>query len=210
MRRLRQLLIYSACVCVISCAAAIKENEPPDNEVLTLPVLMERLGRVSEIKGSAAVDFKGLDGGMSGDAAVRVWRDGFDVKIYAMGFPAGELKLKDGVFESSPKLKEEDEPAIARCIKDGLFWWTSDDIQSAGDDGKIYLKSPGQIIVLDNSTLKPIEQAIALQKGEGLYINYKDSKKINGIWVPVKFEATSERYHLIIEFDKVELIMKTP
>ncbi|MBF0555356.1 MAG: hypothetical protein HQK96_12510, partial [Nitrospirae bacterium] len=207
MRPLKQLLIFSIFIFVISCTTKVSliKEEP----LLTLPLLMDRLSHIAEIKGSAAVDIKMSGGSMSGDASIRVTPDGFDVKVYSMGFPVGELRQSGGVFQSSPQLKDEDEVAIVKCVKEGIFWWNSKDINITDAGSSFYLKRPGQIIVLDKDTLKPIEQAIALPRGESLHIAYKEAKKIEGIWFPMKLEASSERYNITIEFDKVELTTDT-
>ncbi|WP_420264604.1 hypothetical protein [Candidatus Magnetominusculus dajiuhuensis] len=209
MRPLKQLLIFSIFILVISCTAQVSHRETPEEAILTLPMLMDRLGHIEQIKGSASVDIKMDGGSLSGDASIRVTADGFDVKIYAMGFPVGELKQSGGVFQSSPELKGDDEVAVVKCIKEGIFWWNSKDINITDTGSSFYLKRPGQIIVIDKTTLKPIEQAIALPRGESLHIAYKEARKIEGIWFPMKLEASSERYNITIEFDKVELTTDT-
>ncbi|KWT82999.1 hypothetical protein [Candidatus Magnetominusculus xianensis] len=211
MRPLKRLLIFSICIFVISCTIKVSliREEIPDNDTLTLTMFMDRLSRIAVIKGTASVDIKMSRGSLSGDASIRITPDGFDVKIYAMGFQVGELKMRGEIVQSSPQLKEEEELAVVRCLKEGVFWWNVTDIKVTNADSVLYLKRPGQIIVLDSNTLKPIEQAIALPRGESLHITYKEVKKINGLWFPMKLEASSERYSITIEFEKVELTLDT-
>lgn len=207
MKPLKLLLIFSICVFVISCAIRKPLKETREGMDITLPTLMDRLSHIREIKGSALVDLRMSGGSMSGDASIMVRPESFDVKIYSMGFPAGEIKMQNGVFESSHQLRKEEEIIIVKCLKEGIFWWNATDINITSTDCLFYLKRPGQVIALDKKTLKPIEQVIALPGGERLRITYKEAQKIEGIWFPAKIQATSAKYSLTIEFDKIDIIM---
>ncbi|MBF0320270.1 MAG: hypothetical protein HQL01_10770 [Nitrospirae bacterium] len=215
MRPLRLLLIFSVFILMVSCTVQVslrkqgppEKQEYPEDEVLTLPVLLERLRGIAEIKGSASVEIKTTEKNLSGDAVIRITPNDFEVRMYSMGFPAAQFSLIDGIFYSNPKFKGEEERTMVNCIMEGIFWWRAKNMKATDTGSEIYLKRPGQIVVLDNDTFKPIEHAMALPMGESLHIAYKKVKKIDGVWFPMKLEATSERYNLTIEFDKVELKM---
>ncbi len=163
-RGFRVLLLLALLAIMASCAPReIKPEIAPYTG--SVSSFLERAGAYNSLKGGFSVVFKKENGEtLSADAAIEVAPGVFSIRLYRMGFPAGEF---DGNMDARY-------PFLRPAVTDGLLWWRQigpysvkylpDAIEVDSENRKLYL---------DKTTLAPVLQKIALPVGEAT-VAYSD------------------------------------
>ncbi len=109
---------------------------------------------------------------MSGDAFLNLSGDTLDLRIYYLGFLAGEVKEENGVISSKPKLDKYKKVVLADGLKNSFMWWTITDYTIQETEDAYVLRNFNRTLTIGKKDLLPLQQTIELDSGEELNISY--------------------------------------
>lgn len=165
------LLSSAVCLLVLSCAPK-KDIVVPSHEGVRLEQAMQDLRQVKTLDAALAVDYEKGDSIMSGDAALTLTADELSMRIYYLGFLAGELKEEKGEVRSKPKLDKNRSTMLVNGLRNGFFWWNIKDYTITEDPDQYVLKNSDREILVSKKLLLPTQQVIRLVNGDELVITY--------------------------------------
>lgn len=115
---------------------------------------------------------------LKGDASLKISKDRLLLRVYYMGFPAGEVYEENGEVNSNVLIEKEHLKQLTKGLRKGFLWWEGD--FSLEEDSEVYIlrdKNMDRILVLDKSGFMPIRQIINAE-GQTVLINYDNYSKI--------------------------------
>ncbi|MGO9614181.1 MAG: hypothetical protein ACLPX5_14280 [Dissulfurispiraceae bacterium] len=171
----RLLLLTFLVLLTVSCAA--KHVELPSYEGISLENAMSQLGKISSIEAGLAIQYEKNEASLSGDAFLTVSRDNLNLRIYYLGFLAGELVEDHGTIRSKPQLDKNKSIMLVEGLKNSIFWWNIEDYTVKDNEGQYILTNGFRQIVVNKKTLLPEEQTLELDNGETLSISYESPVK---------------------------------
>lgn len=170
------LLASIFCILLLSsCAPKIVERPAPAR--ITLNDLLARLNTIQSVEAVLAIDYEKGDSVMSGDGFLNVSDDSLNLRIYYLGFLAGEVNEEHGVVKSKPKLDKNKSAILIDGLKNSFLWWNIKDYTVQERDDTYVLKNYSRTIVLSKETLLPVQQTIELDNGNQLNIHYEEPVK---------------------------------
>lgn len=177
-------LLFALCA-VVSCAP--KYAEKPSREGVALSEVLAKMNAVQSVEAALSIDYEKNDATMSGDAFLIISPASLDLRIYYLGFLAGEVKENNGVIKSKPKLDKYKSIVLVDGLRNSFMWWTISDY-TIEDRGDIYvLRNFNRTLTISKQNLLPLEQIIELDNGEEMTISYnepalnKPEKEKNGL-----------------------------
>jgi|SRR5208283_632530 len=171
----RILFLVFLVLLTVSCAA--KHVELPSYEGISLENAMSQLGKISSIEAGLAIEYEKNEASLSGDAFLTVSRDTLNLRIYYLGFLAGEVVEDHGAIRSKPKLDRNKSIMLVEGLKNSIFWWNIEDYTVRDKEGRYVLTNAFRQIVVNKKTLLPEEQTLELDSGETLSISYDSPVK---------------------------------
>lgn len=169
-------LLYSGfCILsVVSCAP--KQVVAPSYEG-DLNDLLSKLQDTKTVEAVLAIDYEKNDSTMSGDASLNISDNSLLLRIYYLGFLAGEVKEDNGVIQSKPRLDKNKSIILVDGLKYSFFWWNIKNHLLDERDGLFVLRNSYRKVYIDKKTLLPVKQTIELHNGEELNIFYDTPAK---------------------------------
>ncbi|MBI3591881.1 MAG: hypothetical protein HY099_00050 [Nitrospirae bacterium] len=116
---------------------------------------------------------------MSGDAFLNLSDTNLNLRIYYLGFLAGEVKEDNGVIQSKPRIDRIKSIILVEGLKNSFFWWNIKDYIIQENEDMYVLKNFNRKILISKETLLPVRQTIELDNGEELNISYDTPAKNN-------------------------------
>ena len=165
------------CLLFVSCAP--KYAAKPHREGVTLSDLLTKLNNVQSVEAVLSIDYEKNDTAMSGDAYLSVSPTMLNLRIYYLGFLAGEVKEDNGAIRSKPKLDKYKSIILVDGLKNSFMWWTIKGYDVEDKEDCYVLKNYYRKLVIDKKYLLPLKQTIELDNGEELNISY-DTPAGNG------------------------------
>ncbi|GER94112.1 hypothetical protein A45J_1870 [hot springs metagenome] len=174
-------LLFSAFYILSSVSCTPKHVETPSYEGIPVEHALSELKNIKSIEAILSVEYERNNNAdvntMSGEALLNVSEDKLNLRLYYLGFLAGEVNEEGGIIKSKPKLDKNKSTILIDGIKNSFFWWNIKDytLQEKGD---LYeLKNPFRKLLISKKTLLPIQQTIELNDGEELKIFYDAPNK---------------------------------
>lgn len=158
------LLLFASC--------APKRVGLPLYEEVPLEKAMAELKSINSIEAVLAIEYEKKDSTMSGDASLRLSENNLNLRLYYLGFLAGEVNEENGIVKSKPKLDKNKSTILVDGLKNSFFWWNIKDYLVQEGDGVYILKNSYRKILVDKKTLLPVQQVIELANGDELNILY--------------------------------------
>src|SRR5208283_2735972 len=129
-RRISNTLFYLTCsvlavLALASCAP--KYAEKPYREITSLSEVLAKMNTVQSIEAVLSIDYEKNDAIMSGDAHLNLSPAALDLRIYYLGFLAGEVKEDNGVIKGKPKLDKYKSTFLVDGLRNSFLWWTISD-----------------------------------------------------------------------------------
>jgi ATP-dependent protease HslVU (ClpYQ) peptidase subunit len=169
----------------VSCARQHIVPDIPQREGVSIEQELAQLNRISSVEAVLSVDYEKDDALMSGDAFLIVSAERLVLRVYYLGFVAGEVTEERGVVRSTPKLDRTKRALLVDGLRSSVFWWKIQDFSKEEREDSYVLRNSAREIVVDKKTLLPISQILLLDTGEFLSITYSTpvrmrNEKANG------------------------------
>lgn len=153
-----------------SCAP--KYAARPYREGVTLSGILAKLNTVQSIEAVLDLNYEKNEASMSGDAFLSVSPSTLVLRIYYLGFLAGEVKEDNGVIKSKPRLDKYKSVVLVEGLKNSFMWWTIRDYTVREEKNTYVLKNYDRELIIDKKDLLPLRQTIELDNGDELNISY--------------------------------------
>jgi hypothetical protein len=164
-------LLFALCA-VVSCAPEYAEK--PSREGISLSELLAKMKAVQSIEAVLSIDYEKNDAMISGDAFLNLSPAALDLRIYYLGFLAGEVKEDNGVIKSKPKLDKYKSTVLVDGLRNSFLWWTISDYTIQDREDSYVLRNSNRTLTISKKTLLPLEQTIELDNGEEMTISYDE------------------------------------
>lgn len=192
-------LLFALCA-VSSCAPRYAEK--PSREGITLSAILAKMNNIQSIEAVLSMDYEKNDSTMSGDAFLSISPAAMDLRIYYLGFLAGEVKEDNGVIKSKPKIDKYKSIVLVDGLRNSFLWWTISDYNIEDREDTYVLRNFNRKLTISKKNLLPLEQTIELDNGDEMTISYdeparnKPEKANNGL------DPETEWYqsHLVIRY----------
>lgn len=115
---------------------------------------------------------------LKGDASLKISRNRLLLRVYYMGFPAGEVYEENGEVNSNVLIEKEHLKQLTKGIRKGFLWWDGDFFVE--EDTEVYIlrdKNMDRVLVLDKSGFMPLRQIINAE-GQTVLIDYDNYGKV--------------------------------
>jgi hypothetical protein len=170
LRKLACWVILLSCAGLFSCAP--KHVEIPSFEEIPLDAALSELQRTASIEAVLSVEYEKNDGVMNGDAILRLSDNSLTLRLYYLGFLAGEVAEEEGVIRSTPKLDRNRRVLLVDGLRSCFFWWDADDYEVEDRGDHYLLRNASRSVLVSRKTLLPVEQTIETENGDMLRITY--------------------------------------
>lgn len=155
---------------VASCAP--KYAEKPEHVGIPLDSALAEFRSISSIEAVLYVEYEKDDNVMGGDAFLNLSADRLNLRLYYLGFLAGEVSEEGGVVKSKPKLNRAKSTILVEGLKNSFLWWNIKDYAVQEKDNMYVLRNASRKLLISKDTLLPVEQTIQLDNGDELSIRY--------------------------------------
>jgi hypothetical protein len=159
----------------VSCAP--KYVEKPEHVGIPLDSALSEFRNISSIEAVLYVEYEKNESVMGGDAFLNLSEDRLNLRLYYLGFLAGEVTEDNGVIKSKPKLDRNKSIVLVDGLKNSFLWWNIKDYVVQEKDTVYILKNYNRKILISKETLLPVQQTIELDNGEELSILYDSPVK---------------------------------
>ncbi len=132
----------------------------------------------SAIEGVLNLQYEAKNSLLNGDASLRISKNELLLRVYYMGFPAGELYEENGEVTSNLLIEKDRLKQLAISIRKGFLWWDGDfSIEEEGTQYILKDKNIDRIILLNKEGFMPLQQNLTVE-GQTILINYDNYSKI--------------------------------
>lgn len=170
-------LIFHICFILsllLSFSCATKQVNIPIYNGFKLEDVISEHKKINSIEALLSIEFDRGDNIMSGDAFVNIGQDRLDMRLYYLGFLAGEVREENSIIKSNPKLDPYRLTILVDGLKNSFMWWKSNDFIIEERKDFYVLKDTNKIIFINKQSLLPIKQTILILNGEELNIFYDE------------------------------------
>jgi hypothetical protein len=172
------LTSVSCILTLLSCAP--KHLALPSYEGVPIESALSELRKITSIETVLSVEYAKSDGMMSGDASLRLSEDDLDLRLYYLGFLAGEIREHNGIIQSKPNLEGNKKALLVEGLKNSFLWWNIKDYRVEEREDLFVLRNSYREIVISKKTLLPVRQTVELENGDTLTITYDSPAKAEG------------------------------
>lgn len=115
---------------------------------------------------------------LNGDASLKISKNELLLRVYYMGFPAGEIYEENGRVTSNLLIEKDRLKQIVTGIRKGFIWWDGDFlIVENSDEFILKEKNDERVVVLSKSGFMPVRQTLNVE-GQNVLITYNEHTKI--------------------------------
>ena len=173
------ILCSSALFLIVSCAP--KHIETPTHEGIGIKEALAELKNTKAVEAVLLVQYEKGDSAMSGDASITVTENSLIMRLYYLGFLAGEIHEDNGVIKSKPQVDKVKSAMLVDGLKNSFLWWNIADYTIHNKDNIYEIRNSYRKLLISKQTLLPVEQTIELHNGDNLYIYYDAPSKIKAV-----------------------------
>jgi hypothetical protein len=170
---------YLVPVFLLLLCCAPKYAERPSREGVSLSDMLAKMNTVQSIEAVLAIDYEKNETTMSGDAFLNLSPETLNLRIYYLGFLAGEISEDNGVIKSRPKIDKNKTIVLVDGLKNSFLWWTIKDYTIREKEDTYVLTNYNRTLTISKKDLLPLRQTIELDNGEELTIAYEAPAQIN-------------------------------
>lgn len=172
------LLTALLCLALVSCGPK-KAVVVPTQEGVPLEKALADLRQITTIEASLGVEYERGDTVMSGDAGLTLSAEALDLRLYYLGFLAGEIREENGtVVKSKPRLDKNRSTLLVSGLRNGFFWWNIKDYTITEDAEQYVLQNKDREILVSKKLMLPTQQIFRLENGDELIITYDTPDRI--------------------------------
>lgn len=138
---------------------------------------LRKMGVYQSLESSLTIDYESKGSLLTGDASLKIYKDETLLRVYYMGFPAGEVYEKDGEVSSNLLIEKDKARQILISIRKGFMWWNGD-FEITENEQSFILKEKGsdREIVLAKNGFMPVVQTFTFEN-QKILINYENPQK---------------------------------
>lgn len=173
-----RLLISVLCL-LFSVSCAPKRVELPSYEGVSLENAISELKDIKSIEAILSIEYEKNDSTMNGDASLSISEDKLNLRLYYLGFLAGEVSEDNGIIKSKPKLDKNKSTILVDGLKHSFLWWNIKDYTLQEKEDIYELKTSHRKLLISKKTLLPVQQTIELNDADELKIFYDAPAKID-------------------------------
>lgn len=208
MNLLRLLVVSFIVIFLFSCAekkpVMVKQFYAED-----LQDFLNKMKTYSSIEGTLNLQYEGKST-LQGDASLKISPNQLLLRIYYLGFPAGEIYEENGKIDSNLLIEQDKLKQLATGIRKGFLWWQGD--FSLEENADIYIlkeKNNDRIIKLDKLGFMPLNQILTVE-GQTIEINYNNYDKIQTeegtvLNMPIIIEVYYKNIRLKIKIERLKI-----
>ncbi|HIJ60732.1 MAG TPA: hypothetical protein HPP56_09010 [Nitrospirae bacterium] len=139
-----------------------------------LKMLIDDLRSINSIEAVLEVSYEKDDTSLGGDMYIKADKNNMIVRVYYMGFLAGEIVEENGTIKSKVKMSKKRAEFLITSLRKSIFWWNFDFDEIIDFQERYLLKSEGREVVIDKKKMLPISQRITNDDGDAIDINYSE------------------------------------
>jgi len=139
-----------------------------------LKKLIDDLRSINSIEAVLEVSYEKDDTSLGGDMYIKADKNNMIVRVYYMGFLAGEIVEENGTIKSKVKMSKKRAEFLITSLRKSIFWWNFDFDKIIDFQERYLLKSEGREVVIDKKKMLPISQRITNDDGDAIDINYSE------------------------------------
>lgn len=139
-----------------------------------LKKLIDDLRSINSIEAVLEVSYEKDDTSLGGDMYIKADKNNMIVRVYYMGFLAGEIVEENGTIKSKVKMSKKRAEFLITSLRKSIFWWNFDFDEIIDFQERYLLKSEGREVVIDKKKMLPISQRITNDDGDAIDINYSE------------------------------------
>lgn len=160
------------------------------------------------LESSLSLDYKTKDSFLNGDASLKIHKNETFLRVYYLGFPAGDFYEKDGEVSSNLRVEKDKIKQLTVGIRKGFMWWDGDFEVTENEDNFI-LKDKDREIVLNKNGFMPVKQSFVIEN-EPVLITYDKYTKIRtddnfSLTMPSNITVYYKNRTLKIRIDSIKL-----
>lgn len=208
MNLLRLLAVSFIVIFLFSCVekkpVTVKEFYAED-----LQDFLNKMKTYSSIEGTLNLQYEGKSN-LQGDASLKISPNQLLLRVYYLGFPAGEIYEENGKVDSNLAIEHDKLKQLATGIRKGFLWWQGDFLFEENAD--VYIlkeKNNDRIIKLDKLGFMPLNQILTVE-GQTIEINYTNYDKIQTedgtvLNMPLTIEVYYKNIRLKIKIERLKI-----
>ncbi|MBF0327666.1 MAG: hypothetical protein HQL10_00740 [Nitrospirae bacterium] len=166
----RPVFLFLVLFIAVSCAP--KQAARPVREGVALEELISSLKNIQALETVMTLEYEKGESIMSGEAFMNLSAKELNLRVYYLGFLAGEVKEKEGVIETNPKLDRNKKILLTDGLRSSFFWWNIAEYTLENEDDRYILRNDFRKVVIDKKMLLPLIQVIEMPDGEKLTVYY--------------------------------------
>lgn len=205
---LLRLLVVSVLLLLFTGCAERRQIEVREFHFEGLKDFMEKLQIYSSIEAVLNLQYEDKRI-LQGDAFLKISDKELLLRVYYMGFPAGEIYQENGEIVSNLNIDRDRLRQLATGIRMGFLWWRGDfNLEENSNNYFLIDKNSERTIVLDKTTFMPLSQSITIE-GQNILIEYSRYGEIQAedgtvLKMPMHLSVFHKDKWLKINFEKIK------
>ncbi|WP_353684132.1 hypothetical protein V4D30_09685 [Thermodesulfovibrio sp. 3907-1M] len=210
MNFLRLLTISFVILLILGCAEKkpeiLKEFYAED-----VHDFIKKMQNYQSIESSLAIDYESKGNLLSGDALLKINKNETLLRIYYIGFPAGEVYQKDEEVSSTLPIEKDKVKQILTGVRKGFMWWVGDfEINEKDNNFILKEKNSDREVMLNKKGFIPVSQSFTFENQQILitYDNFKEfqTEDKTSLVMPSRIIVYYKNRTLTINIEKLKLI----
>ncbi|MGB9822565.1 hypothetical protein [Thermodesulfovibrio sp.] len=172
---------------------------------------IKKMQNYQGIESSLAIDYESKGNFLSGDALLKISKNETLLRIYYMGFPAGEIYEKNEEVSSTLLIEKDKVKQILTGVRKGFMWWIGD-FEIGEKDNNFILKEKNseRQVLLNKKGFMPVSQSFTFENQQ-ILITYNDFKQFQtedktNLIMPSRIIVYYKNRTLKINIEKLKLI----
>ncbi|MDI1472703.1 MAG: hypothetical protein QMD43_00055 [Thermodesulfovibrio sp.] len=206
-----KVLLVSLIIITISGCAEKKPQVLKEFYAENIQEFIRKMQNYQSLESSLTIDYESKGSLLSGDAALKIYKNETLLRVYYMGFPVGEVYEKEGEFSSNLPMEKDKIIQILTGIKRGFMWWNGD-FEVIENEKNFILREreSDREIVLTKNGFMPVSQTFTFEN-QKIFIVYEDFKEFQThdnttLIMPSQIIVYYKNKNLKIRIEKLKLI----
>ncbi|GAB5046699.1 hypothetical protein [Thermodesulfovibrio sp. TK110] len=206
-----RLLAFSFVIFLISGCTAKKPEVLKEFYAENIQDFIKKMQIYQGIESSLTIDYESKGDLLSADALVKINKNETLLRIYYMGFPAGDVYEKNGEVSSNLLIEKDKVKQILTGVRKGFMWWVGDfEIKEKDNNFILKEKNTDREVVLNKNGFMPVSQSFTFENQQILitYDNFKQfqSEDKTLLMMPFRIIVYYKNRTLKINIENLKLI----
>lgn len=207
MNLLKCLIFSLFSIFLFSCA----ERKPlieSDFHVHDLNTFTKKMSFYNSIDSVLYLEYEGKGRKLKGDALLKISDSRVLLRVYYMGFPAGEIVEENGEINSTVAIEKDMARELLRGLRKAFLWWKGNFTLFENHE-EYLLKEDGRVLTLKKENFMPILQILNLE-GHQITIAYENPQKVQTedgtlLYMPMTINLFYKDMILASKIEKIKL-----